>query len=269
MQFDVITLFPDLFAPFVEFGVLGKALERGALHVDVHNLRSWSGNKWGQVDDEPYGGGAGMVLQVPPVVAAVREIASRSSECPRVLMMSPRGSLLTQRKVEELAEEERLIVLCGRYEGFDERTRHLLGAEELSIGDYVLGGGEVAAMAVIEAVSRLVPGVVGDPDSVVADSFSNGLLDYPCYTRPPVVEGLEVPSVLRSGDHEAIRRWRLERSVESTVELRPDLVRAHWGTMSEEVKKLVERFAPDLARECAIGCYRDPGDDIEGVGEGE
>ncbi|MCP4898438.1 MAG: tRNA (guanosine(37)-N1)-methyltransferase TrmD [bacterium] len=258
MQFDVITLFPDLLRPFLELGVLGKALGRGALYADVHDLRLWSGNKWGQVDDEPYGGGAGMVLQAPPVVRAVREVVACNDTPARILMMSPRGALLTQERVRQLADEERIILLCGRYEGFDERIGELVGSEELSVGDYVLGGGEVAAMAVIEAVSRLIPGVVGDPESVTADSFWSGLLDYPCYTRPPAVEGLEVPAVLRSGDHEAIRIWRLERSVEATLRLRPDLVRNNWGSMSDEVRELVARLAPDLARQCESDGYLMP-----------
>ncbi len=257
MQFDVVTLFPDLFGPFLELGILGKAVDRGALSVDVHDLRSWSGNKWGQVDDEPYGGGAGMVLQAPPVVRAVREVVARSDVSTRILMMSPRGTLLNQEKVRQFASEERLIFLCGRYEGFDERIGELVGAEELSVGDYVLGGGEVAAMAVIESVARVIPGVVGDPESVTADSFWNGLLDYPCYTRPPVVEGLEVPAVLRSGDHGAIRAWRLERSVEATIKLRPDLIWNNWSLVSDEVRELVARLAPELAQRCESGGYRD------------
>jgi tRNA (guanine37-N1)-methyltransferase len=154
---------------------------------------------------------------------------------------------------EELAKEPHLLLVCGRYEGFDERIFEISGAEEVSVGDYVLGGGEVAAMAVIEAVARLVPGVVGDPESITTDSFGDGLLDHPCYTRPPDVEVETVPEVLLSGNHEVIRRWRLERSVETTVTRRPDLVKRNWGRYSKEVRELVRRFAPDLFSEIESG----------------
>jgi tRNA (guanine37-N1)-methyltransferase len=157
--------------------------------------------------------------------------------------MTPRGRRFNQRLAGELAAEPRLIVLCGRYEGFDERILEILYPDEISIGDFILGGGEVAAMAVIESVARLVPGVVGDPESVAEDSFAEGLLDYPCYTRPVEFEGREVPAVLRSGNHEAVRKWRLERSVEATVTRRPDLVNLNWERYSEEVRQLVERFS--------------------------
>lgn len=249
MRFDVLTLFRELFIPFRRTGVLGRAVERGLVMVNVHDLRAWSGNRWGQVDDEPYGGGAGMVLTAPPLLEAVREVASRHPGSGRVLAMSPRGRLLDHALVQELARDNRVILLCGRYEGFDERAVELLGAEEVSLGDFVLGGGEVAAMALIEAVSRLIPGVVGDPESVANDSFSEGLLDHPCYTRPPEVEGREVPPVLLSGHHEAIRRWRLECSVALTVTRRPDLIKRYWGRYADEVRELVRRLDAGLAAE--------------------
>jgi tRNA (guanine37-N1)-methyltransferase len=246
MRFDVLTIFPQLFEPFRSVGVLGKAVERGVIELEAHDLRDWADNKWGQIDDEPYGGGAGMVLQAPPVLTAIRDTVGAADEA-RAIILGPRGRLLDQELAEELAGENRLVLVCGRYEGFDERIFQLSGAEEVSVGDYVLGGGEVAAMALIEAVARLVPGVVGDPESVVADSFGLGLLDHPCYTRPPEVEEEPVPEVLRSGNHEAVRRWRLERSVESTVTRRPDLVKRNWGRYSREVRDLVRRFDPYLA----------------------
>jgi len=245
MKFDVLTIFPQLFEPFRTTGVLGKAVERGVVGIEAHDLRDWAGNKWRQIDDEPYGGGAGMVLQAPPVVAAIRDMVSRGYDT-RAIILGPRGRLLDQTFVEELVQESHLLLICGRYEGFDQRIFEISGAEEVSVGDYILGGGEVAAMALIEAVSRLVPGVVGDPDSVSADSFGEGLLDYPCYTRPPEVEEELVPEVLLSGNHEAIRRWRLERSVENTVTRRPDLVKRNWKRYSTEVRELVRSFAPDL-----------------------
>ncbi len=248
MHFDVLTIFPQLFEPFRTTGVLGKAVERGVVGIEAHDLRDWADNKWRQIDDEPYGGGAGMVLQAPPVLAAIRDLVSRHRDA-RAVILGPRGRLLDQPLAEELARESRLLLVCGRYEGFDERVLEISGAEEVSVGDYILGGGEVAAMALIEAVSRLVPGVVGDPESVSADSFGEGLLDYPCYTRPPEVEEEPVPEVLLSGNHEAIRRWRLERSVEITVTRRPDLVKRNWRQYSKEVQELVRRFAPDLIPE--------------------
>jgi tRNA (guanine37-N1)-methyltransferase len=245
MHFDVVTIFPELFETFRSVGVLGRAVEKGIVGLEAHDLRDWADNKWRQLDDEPYGGGAGMVLQAPPVLAAVRELAARG-EPPRTITLGPRGRVFDQKLAEELAREDRVILLCGRYEGFDERISEILELEEVSIGDYILGGGEVAAMAVVEAVARLIPGVVGDPESVAEDSFGRGLLDYPCYTRPPEVEGKCVPEVLRSGNHEVIRRWRLERAVEATVTKRPDIVKRSWKRYPEEVRSLIRRFAPEL-----------------------
>jgi tRNA (guanine37-N1)-methyltransferase len=248
IHFDVLTIFPQLFEPFRAVGVLGKAVERGVVGLESHDLRDWADNKWRQIDDEPYGGGAGMVLQAPPVLAAIRDLSERRGRT-RSIILGPRGRLLDQQLAEELAQEPRLLLVCGRYEGFDERIFEISGAEEISVGDYVLGGGEVAAMALIEAVARLIPGVVGDPESVTTDSFGGGLLDHPCYTRPPEVEAETVPEVLLSGNHEVIRRWRLERSVEATVTRRPDLVKRNWGRYSKEVREIVRSFAPDLVSE--------------------
>ena len=250
MHFDVLTIFPQLFEAFRTTGVLGKAVERGLIGLDAHDLRRWADNRWRQLDDEPYGGGAGMVIQASPALAALRELAGRGVPA-RSIALGPRGRVLDQELVEELAEEGRLVLLCGRYEGFDERLYEIMEPEEISLGDFVLGGGEVAAMAVIEAVARLVPGVVGDPGSVAEDSFRDGLLDHPCYTRPAEVEARAVPEVLLSGNHEAIRRWRLERAVEATVTRRPDLVKRNWEKYSDEVRRLIRRIAPgmDLERD--------------------
>jgi len=242
MHLDVVTIFPELFTTFRTTGLLGKAVERGLVEIDVHDLREWAENKWSQVDDEPYGGGAGMVLQAPPVLRAVRALEAASPAPSLTILLTPRGAPFNQALAEELAARERLIVLCGRYEGFDERIVDILAPREVSLGDFILGGGEVAAMAVIEAVARLLPGVVGDPASVVDDSFSRGLLDHPCYTRPPVVEGHPVPEVLRSGNHEAVRTWRLERAVEATVTRRPDLVGEHWERYTDEIRELIRRM---------------------------
>ena len=242
MHFEIVTIFPELFGPFRSTGILGKAVDRGTVRLEVFDLRDWADNKWRQVDDEPYGGGAGMVLQATPALAAVRELESRAVDKPRTVMLTPRGRVFDQAVARELAALDHVIVLCGRYEGFDERIAHILKPDEVSIGDFVLGGGEVAAMVLVEAVARLIEGVVGDPDSVTDDSFTEGLLDHPCYTRPPEVEGHEVPDILRSGHHEAIRRWRLERAVEATVTRRPDLVNDNWDVYSEEVRLMVRRF---------------------------
>jgi len=248
MQFDVLTIFPQLFDAFRTTGVLGKAIERGVVSVDAHDLRNWADNKWRQLDDEPYGGGAGMVLQAPPILEALRDLTKQGGPS-RSIVLGPRGRVLNQAFAEELVAEQRLVMLCGRYEGFDERVFEISQLEEVSLGDFILGGGEVAAMALIEVVTRLVPGVVGDPQSVLADSFERGLLDHPSYTRPAEVEGLSVPDVLVSGNHEAIRRWRLERAVEATVTRRPDLIKKNWARYSDEVRKLVLHFAPDWVPE--------------------
>ncbi|MFV2071535.1 MAG: tRNA (guanosine(37)-N1)-methyltransferase TrmD [Thermoanaerobaculales bacterium] len=246
MHFDILTIFPELFETFRATGVLGKAVDRGVVGLDVHDLRDWADNRWRQLDDEPYGGGAGMVLQAPPVLAALRELRERGPT-PRCIVLGPRGRVLDQTLAEELTAEKRLLLLCGRYEGFDERVFEVLELEEISLGDFILGGGEVAAMAVVEVVARLVPGVVGDPNSVAEDSFAGGLLDFPCYTRPADVEGRKVPEVLRSGHHEAIRRWRLERAVQATVTRRPDMVKKNWSRYPEEVRRLIRGIAPGLA----------------------
>jgi tRNA (guanine37-N1)-methyltransferase len=245
IRFDVLTIFPQLFEAFRCIGVLGKAVERKVVEIEVHDLRDWADNRWRQLDDEPYGGGPGMVLQAPPVLAAVRSLAGRRGES-RVIAPGPRGRVFDQLLAGELLGSGRLVLVCGRYEGFDERVFELSDIEEISIGDYILGGGEVAAMVLIEAVARLVPGVVGDPGSVAEDSFGQGLLDHPSYTRPPEVEGARVPEVLTSGNHEAIRLWRLRRAVEATVTRRPDLVKDNWERYPAEVRELIRELAPAL-----------------------
>jgi tRNA (guanine37-N1)-methyltransferase len=250
MHFDILTIFPEFFDTFRTTGVLGKAVEKSLIEIAVHDMRDWADNKWRQLDDEPYGGGPGMVIQAPPVIAAVRELAPSNGPV-RTVLLSPRGRVLDQALVEELSREPRLLVLCGRYEGFDERVSEVLEPDEVSIGDYILGGGEVAAMVVMEAVARLVPGVVGDPGSVDEDSFGSGLLDHPSYTRPAEVEGVQVPDVLRSGNHEKIFRWRLERAVELTVTRRPDLIIENWDRFPKEVRRLIRRYAPQLDPERA------------------
>ncbi len=227
MRFDVLTLFPPIFSGYLEQSLLGKAIERGCLDVHVHDMRDWSSDPHHKVDDRPYGGGPGMVLQVGPVVECVEAVRKLADEPAELILLTPQGKPLNQRVVEELVEVPRLIVICGRYEGFDQRIIDILQPTELSIGDYVLNGGEVAAMVLVDSVMRLIPGVLGDESSNVDDSFSSGnrLLEFPQYTRPREYRGHDVPEVLLSGDHEAIARWRAEQTVDRTKERRGDLLK--------------------------------------------
>jgi tRNA (guanine37-N1)-methyltransferase len=221
MRVDVITIFPELFEPFLRTSLVGRAVEEGILDVRVHDLRDYTTDPHRSVDDEPYGGGGGMVMTAPPWIAAVSALERGAS--PWRVLLSPQGRRLDDAKVRELAARPHLLFLCGRYEGIDERVAQTVVDEEISIGDYVLAGGELAAMVVIEAVSRWVPGVVGLADSVESDSFRHGLLDYPHYTRPREVAGRSVPEVLLSGDHRAIAEWRRQQAIERTRARRPDL----------------------------------------------
>jgi len=218
----ILTIFPELFGPFLATSLVGKAIERGRLEVEVRDLRDFAADRHRSVDDVPYGGGGGMVMTAPVWLRAVRELSAVRS--PRRILLSPQGRRLDDARVRELAAEGDLLLLCGRYEGIDERVRELAVDEELSIGDYVLSGGELPAMVLVEALSREIPGVVQLPDSVSRDSFRTGLLDYPHYTRPPEVEGRRVPEVLLSGDHAAIERWRLRAALAATLAKRPDLL---------------------------------------------
>ncbi len=222
MRIDIVTLFPGIFEVPLRTSLLGRAVEAGLLEIHAHDLRQWGIGKHRSVDDQPYGGGAGMVMRPEPFFDAVEHLRSDKT---RVILLSPRGTLLKQPKVEELARLEHIILLCGRYEGVDERVAQGLADEELSIGDYVLAGGEVAALVVVEAVSRIVPGVVGNAASLTLESHTSGGLEYPQFTRPPEFRGMTVPEVLLSGDHGAVERWRAERSEELTKERRPDLAR--------------------------------------------
>ncbi len=226
LRIDVITIFPGLFEAFRSTGVLGGAVERGALAVEAHDLRRFTRDRHRTVDDIPYGGGPGMVMKPEPLVEAIEALAGakgpeRSS---RVVLMTPQGHRFDGRRARQLAREEALLLVCGRYEGVDQRVIELAVDEELSIGDYVLSGGEVAAMVVIEAVSRFVPGVLGNPESTTSESFEEDRLEGPHYTRPVEFRGLEVPEILRSGDHGRIAAWRRERAIERTRSRRPDLL---------------------------------------------
>jgi tRNA (guanine37-N1)-methyltransferase len=220
---EIVTLFPEMFASFLAAGLLGKAVERGAVTVSFTNPRDFATDRHKSVDDAPYGGGVGMVMRCEPLVAAIEAAVAARGPAHRVLL-SPAGAPLTQARVRELAARPRLLLVCGRYEGIDERVRELCVDEELSLGDFVLMGGEVAAMAVVDAVARFVPGVLGDPESTEEESFSAGLLEAPSYTRPPEFRGLRVPEVLLSGHHEKIRAWKRTESERRTARVRPDLL---------------------------------------------
>lgn len=231
MRFDVLTLFPELFSGYLGQSLLKRAIDRGLVDVRVHDLRDWSQGRHQQVDDRPFGGGPGMVMMVGPVVEAVEEVCRRDHTPAHVVLLTPQGRRLRQPVVEELSGQPRLVLVCGRYEGFDQRVVDLLQPDEISIGDYVLNGGEVAAMVVIDAVMRLVPGVLGHAESSIDDSFSswNRLLECAQYTRPRDYRGLSVPEVLLSGDHEAIARWRAAQSRERTRQRRADLLEGEIG----------------------------------------
>jgi tRNA (guanine37-N1)-methyltransferase len=222
MQIDVITIFPEVFAPFLRTSLIGRAVEEGLINVGLHDLREYTDDPHRSVDDEPFGGGGGMVMLAQPWLSAVRALSGDRE--PRRLLLSPQGTPLNDAKVRELANESHLMLCCGRYEGVDERVIEAVIDEEISIGDYVMAGGEVPAMVLIEAVSRYVPGVVGLPESVENESFREGLLDYPHYTRPRVIEGMAVPEVLLSGNHRAIEEWRRQEALRATRRKRPDLL---------------------------------------------
>lgn len=237
VRFDVLTLFPGMFAPVLAQSMLKRAQEKRLLTVQVYNLRDFTEDRHKVVDDTPYGGGAGMVMKAEPIlqaVAAVRRDAQSKGEETRLLFPTPQGRPLTQSYVQELAaESRRMVILCGHYEGVDERVRLALAPEEISLGDYVLTGGELPALVLIDATTRLVPGVLGDPSSAVDESFSDSLLEYPQYTRPAEIEGITVPEVLLSGHHEAIRVWRRKQALRSTYLRRPDLLRDRMFTKED------------------------------------
>lgn len=215
MRYDVVTIFPGMFAPVFKQGVIGRAVERGLIELHAHDLREHTHDRHRQVDDLPFGGGPGMVMKPEPVIEAVEAIRAQNSG--PVIVTEPWGERLDQELARELAREPGLIIVCGRYEGVDDRVRTALGAREISIGDYVLSGGEIPAMVIIDATARLVPGVVGDPGSLAQDSFSDEMSGWPQFTRPAEYRGMAVPDVLLSGDHERIRRWRRQQAADRRV----------------------------------------------------
>ncbi|MFV7769261.1 MULTISPECIES: tRNA (guanosine(37)-N1)-methyltransferase TrmD [Shewanella] len=239
MWLGVVTLFPEMFRAVTDFGVTGRAVSNGLLELQTWNPRDFTHDKHRTVDDRPYGGGPGMLMMVQPLRDAIHAAKAAAGNKAKVIYLSPQGRKLTQQGVEELAKSERLILVCGRYEGIDERIIQTEVDEEWSIGDYVLSGGELPAMTLIDSVSRLVPGVLGKQASAEQDSFSDGLLDCPHYTRPESLDGIDVPAVLLSGNHEHIRRWRLQQSLGRTLLRRPELFE-NLALTDEQTKLLAE-----------------------------
>lgn len=229
MRIDILTIFPEMFRGPFDVSVLKRAMDAGVLTIRLHDIRAFTTDRHHSVDDYPFGGGAGMVLKAPPIFDAVEFVrfqarAEGLTVEPQIILMTPSGRRFEQSIAEELATRQHLILICGHYEGIDERVREHLATDAISIGDYVLTGGELPAMVLVDAVARLVPGVLGAPESLAEESISSGLLEYPQYTRPAVYRGWEVPKVLLSGDHQAIARWRRARALERTYWLRPDLL---------------------------------------------
>jgi tRNA (guanine37-N1)-methyltransferase len=256
MRCEILTLFPDIVRPVLDQSMMRRAQEKGLLHARVRNLRDFTQDAHQVADDAPYGGGAGMVMKAEPIFQAVEAVTQEhelNRAGLRLLLPTPQGRRFSQAMAEELRDDHRVLVfLCGHYEGIDERIRIGLAPEEVSIGDYVLTGGELPALVMIDAAVRLVPGVVGDPTSLLEESFVNSLLDYPHYTRPSAVRGLMVPNVLLSGNHEQIRVWRRKESLRNTYLKRPDLLPDRM--LSEEDKRLLEEIVQEKARHTSVPC---------------
>lgn len=242
MTFDIVSIFPDLFLPAISHGVIGKAVEAGIIEVNPIDLRDFTHDRHKTTDDRPFGGGEGMVMTPEPVFEALEHLKRFPSE-PKIIFMTPRGIKFTQKIAQDLSKEKRLILICGRYEGLDERICQNCIDLELSIGDYVLSGGELPALVVMDAVGRLIPGVLGCDSSAQNDSFSNGLLEHPQYTRPRDFRGWKVPEVLLSGDHAKIEKWRREQSLIITTRRRPDLIKS--PVLSAEEKRVIESGEPE------------------------
>jgi tRNA (guanine37-N1)-methyltransferase len=223
LLFDVFTLFPDVFTPYLDASILQRARENHLVEVQLHNIRDWTSDRHHVCDDIPYGGGGGMVMKPEPIFTAVESVLGAPPSCPLILL-DPQGRVFTQAVAQELSQYPHLALLCGRYEGIDERVRQHLVTDEISIGDYVLSGGELPALVLIDAITRLIPGALGDPGGALDDSHATGLLEYPHYTRPPVFRGWGVPEILLSGDHGRIARWRRQQALLRTRQRRPDLL---------------------------------------------
>ncbi len=239
IKFDILTIFPEMFSSPLNFSLIKKAQEKGLLNINLHDIRNWAHDKHKMTDDSPYGGGCGMVMKVEPVEKALAAIKDRETQS-QVILMTPQGRPLTQKIVTELSEKKQLIIFCGRYEGVDERISTNLVDREISIGDYILTGGELPALVLIDAVSRLIPGVLGNAQSTDNESFSHGLLEYPQYTRPAIYKGWSVPDVLISGNHAEIELWRRRESIRRTYRRRPDLLKGI--DLSTEDMKILEQI---------------------------
>src|SRR5581483_9196675 len=260
MRCDILTLFPEMIAPVLGQSILKRAQDTGLLDVRVRNLREYTTDKHQVADDTPYGGGAGMVMKAEPVFRAVDALRAEYGEQEplRILLPSPQGRPLSHRVAEELRDEtRRLVFICGHYEGLDERIKIGLQADEISIGDYVLTGGELPALVIVDAVVRLIPGVLGHADSAHQDSFVESILDYPQYTRPPDVRGLTVPDVLLSGNHEAIRRWRRKEALRNTYLKRPDLLRDR--ELSQDDRRLLDEIVNESRGRTRVPCGEEEG----------
>jgi len=247
VKFDIVTIFPRMVEATLADGVVARGIERGLLDVEVHDLRDHTTDRHRSVDDVPYGGGPGMVMKPEPLARAVRQIRERRGDPATVILLTPQGRRFTQADAVRLSTLKHVVLLCGRYEGMDERVRTAVATEELSIGDYVLSGGELAALVVMDAVGRLIPGVVGDSRSVEEDSFARGLLDYPHYTRPSEFEGSRVPDVLLSGHHEEVRRWRKRAALRRTLERRPELLDA--AALDDEERAMLGEIRREQERD--------------------
>jgi tRNA (guanine37-N1)-methyltransferase len=244
MRFEVLTLFPEVFDSYLEISILQRARQSGLIDVAVHNIRAWATDRHKMTDDEPYGGGGGMVMKPEPLFLAIREILGQLPKVP-VILLTPQGRTFSQSVAQELVLHDRIALLCGRYEGVDERVRQHLVTDEISIGDYVLTGGELAALVVIDSTARLIPGVLGDPYAAAQDSYADGLLEHPHYTRPANFEGWTVPEILRSGDHARIARWRREQALRRTWERRPDLL--DLAQLSPEDQQYLDHLSQEAA----------------------
>jgi tRNA (guanine37-N1)-methyltransferase len=244
MRFDILTLFPGMFAGPFDESIIRRGRDKQLIDIAIHNIRDWATDRHQTADDAPYGGGAGMVMKVEPLTASIEAVKTRHPAS-TVVMTSPQGRRLTHQVASELAGRDGLIIVCGRYEGIDERVRAICIEDDISIGDFVLSGGEIAAMTIVDAVTRLIPGVLGSDESAESDSFCDGLLEYPQYTRPPEFRGLAVPDILLSGNHELIRKWRRSESLRKTRLLRPDLICD--SLLTKEDRKLIAAMDRDNA----------------------
>ena len=240
MRIDFVTIFPNMFEPLLGEGVIARGIRQGALDYRVWDLRNHTTDRHRSTDDEAYGGGPGMVMLAEPVLRCVEAVVDSSEEKPHVVMTSPQGRKFDQKVAAELKDRGHIIILCGRYEGFDHRVHEALQPDEISIGDFVVSGGELPAMLMADAIGRLIPGVVGNKGSVEEDSFFRGLLDYPHYTRPEELRGMRIPEILLSGHHEKIRKWRKEQSLRATLEKRPDLLEA--ADLDGEAREILRRL---------------------------